>query len=499
MENHVTFCPQANRLLDRGVEGEIRTARYLYEKLNPKYVGAYRALVNYNFPRHGANTLEIDLLVITTFGVFLLEVKNWVGGIKAYDDTWLCNGERRENIFGAASFKAKNIHSYLRSNIRRLPFDPANISVTSLLVLVRGTQAFENLSSYDSQAVVGLDQQLVNALSSTDLLHRRTNSQRLGDQDIRFICDVLYRRHQTEKEEIVEHYRLLKKVRSADLFEEFDAQNTHVASQYVRLKCYHLHTLANKRVTEKTIAHFKRDLEVVNSLGYHPNIVQTRDFFPDPKYYDLYYEVTESIDGKRLDELMAQRSQKDRCFSLWEQITILEALCSALQHAHNHQNANGDTEPVYHRNISSNTIFLACDSTSGRSVIKLADFDFAKFGKHTINPMHLGPEYRNKVLIQKVFTAPEVVRNASDARAYSDIYALGILWYFLAQLPLYDPTAPFDPLTDADKIDVLSLPEQARDLLKRMVAYKPDQRPQHVGEVLEILKLLKAQHCHPQE
>src|SRR5438045_3708289 len=93
MENHVINCPQTNRILDRGVEGEIRTARYLYENLKAQLVGNYRVLVNYNFPRHGNNALEIDLLVITTFGIFLLEVKNWVGMIKAYDDAWFFNGE----------------------------------------------------------------------------------------------------------------------------------------------------------------------------------------------------------------------------------------------------------------------------------------------------------------------------------------------------------------------------------------------------------------------
>jgi serine/threonine protein kinase len=488
MESHVTFCPQASRLLDRGVEGEIRTARYLYENLKTQLVGNYRVLVNYNFPRHGTNTLEIDLLVVTTFGIFLLEVKNWVGAIKAYDDAWFFNGEKRENIFGGVSFKSKNVYSHLRnSTIRGLSFNnPGKISVTSLIVLIRGTQTFENLSGYGSQAVVGLDQRLIHALSSTDLLHWRERSQRLSDQDIHLVCDALFRRHQPETHEIVGDYCLLKKVRNADLFEEFEAQNIHVETQRVRLKCYHLHTLANERVTEKTIEHFKRDLEAVNALGYHPNIVWTTHFFPDPKYYDLYYEVTEPIDGQRLDEMMEQRHLKGRRFSFKEQLTILESLCKALQHAHSHK-----PSPVYHRNISFDTVFVTRNSRA-RTVIKLADFDFAKFGKHTINnPILLGPGYQKRALIDKVFTAPEVLEDASSARAYSDIYALGILWYFLAQLPVYDPTADFNPQTDADKIDHLQLPDEARALLKRMVAYEKEQRPQQIEEVVEVVKRLK--------
>jgi serine/threonine protein kinase len=171
---------------------------------------------------------------------------------------------------------------------------------------------------------------------------------------------------------------------------------------------------------------------------------------------------------------------------------MLEALCEALQHAHNYQNEEGKPEPVYHRNISLQTVFLVRDSRSGRNVIKLADFDFAKFGKHTINPIHLGPDYRDKIWPQTAFTAPEVLKDPSNARRYSDIYALGVLWYFLALLPHYDPTIQFNPLTDAGKIDILPLPGEAQTLLKHMLAYDKSQRPQHIEEVIEVIKFLSS-------
>src|SRR5947209_6049481 len=98
MADHVTFCPQANRILDRGLEAEWRTAGYLYENLKEWKVGNYRILVNYNLPLRGADSREIDLVVINQFGVFLLEVKSWLGTIEAYDDNWIVEGSiKRDN------------------------------------------------------------------------------------------------------------------------------------------------------------------------------------------------------------------------------------------------------------------------------------------------------------------------------------------------------------------------------------------------------------------
>jgi hypothetical protein len=482
MKDHITFCPQPNRLLDRGVEGEQRTASYLYDHLISQNPGDYRILVNYNFPQRGNNTLEIDLLVINTFGLFLLEVKNWVGTIKAYDDGWVYNnGENRENVFAINSNKSKVIHSYLsKSAIPTLSFKPRNISVTSLIVLARGTQKFQNMSHHDVQGVVGIDESLTHALTSTDLLHYGQRSPRLNNQDIKLIYNTLFHSHQSNNEEIVGDYRLLRKVRHSTLFEEFESQNIHVASQYVRLKAYRLNILANERVTERTITQFKRDLEVVNSLGYHPNIVWTIQFFPDPRYYGLYYEVTEPINGPRLDEYIAQRRSEQHAFSFAEQITILDALCQALQHAHNHT-----PTPIYHRNISTETVFITRNDRTQREVIKLADFDFAKFGVHTINPMRPGHP-----LVNTIFTAPEVLRNASDARAYSDIYALGILWLFLALVPHHTLPTTFTHQNTHEYVALLQLPDPARVLLQRMTTFESTQRPQTIEEVIAILQRL---------
>src|SRR5437588_473797 len=81
----VTFCVGADHYT-RGSQGEDATVQFLLDHLDPSVVGDCRILVNYNIPALGADLREIDVVVINRFGVFLLEVKNWLGNIEAHDD-----------------------------------------------------------------------------------------------------------------------------------------------------------------------------------------------------------------------------------------------------------------------------------------------------------------------------------------------------------------------------------------------------------------------------
>jgi serine/threonine protein kinase len=479
MADHVTFCPQANRIMDRGLEAEWRSAGYLYENLKDKEwkVGNYRILVNYNLPLRGADSREIDLVVINTFGVFLLEVKSWLGTIDAYDDNWIVQGTiKRDNAIESINSKARIFHGQMFGPQGRLSAFRDG-SVTGLVVLTERLSDFHNHSSSDSRAIVRLDQDLLHTISSTDLLFRGRRSKPLSDQDIEDIYDVIHGRHQAKRDELIENYRIIKKGRDGDLFEAYDAQNVNVANQRVRVKRYTLQRLTDLAQMAETVRQFKRSVEVVSVLGNQSShILNTINFFPDEKRPDVFFEITEMVNGQRLDEIMAKTR---RVLSLDEQLDYLEPLCEALQLAHNHKE-EGKKRPVYHRNVSPETIFVTQDK-----VVKLADFDFAKYGPDTITQP-------KKVLIEKPYTAPEVLEFASLATAASDIYSLGVLWYFLACLPVYDPDAQFPPEQAEEKIDRLKLVEEARSLMKKMVAEMPAYRPRRIEDVVSALKQLRA-------
>jgi len=160
-------------------------------------------------------------------------------------------------------------------------------------------------------------------------------------------------------------------------------------------------------------------------------------------------------------------------------------LCEALQHAHNHTE-DGRKRAVYHRNVSPETVFLTKDG------VKLADFDFAKYGDYTITSVpSKNPADQQQILPDKPFTPPEMLKVPPTATAASDIYSLGVLWYFLASLPTYKPNDIWRPEQAERMIDALNLPTEVRSLMKRMVDTFPSKRPKKIEDVASALKQLR--------
>jgi hypothetical protein len=478
LQHHVVFCVRdrgSYNLTDDGSQAELDTVQFLLDNLRTHIVSDYRLLVNYNIPMQGADSREVDIVLIDKFGVFLLEVKSWIGRIEAYDDYWIVDDQyKRENPLESINAKARILHSRIFSERGELS-ELRRVSVTGVVVLTEGVDRFVNHSARDSRAVVGLDDSLLQILTSTQLLHRGAGSRLMDSLDIRRVTEAIYAKHRARRDELVGNYRILKELSFGELFDAYEAQNVNVSTQHVRLKRYQLPRLSQPAMA-LAIHHFKRSVEALSALGSHTNILQTQNFFPDPERPDVFYEVTELVPGagRRLDEIMA-RARKP--FSLDEQLDYLEQLSLALAHAHNHKAADGRKSPVYHRNISPDTIFV-----TNEGVVKLADFDFAKYGPHTIT-------VPGQTLVDTPFVAPEVLENASFASAVSDIYALGVLWYYLASVQTHNPK--FSPRRADAQVDGMQLPEKARALLKKMTAQEPANRPQRVEEVLEGLRQLR--------
>jgi len=473
LQNHVIFCTGSNHnFINRSSEAEFNTVDFLVANLRAKDAGDYRILVNYNIPMSNLYSREIDVVVINKFGVFLLEVKGWLGNIEAFDDFWIIDGKyKRDNALEAIYSKARILHNRIfghRGELSHLH----NVSVTGLVVLTQVVNRFRNQSSSDLRAVVGLGNQLLQVLSSTQLLQKGRASKLLDNSDIQLISETIYRKHQVKEEELIRNYRILREISFGDLFDAFEAQLIDLPSRRVRLKRYQLLKL-NQPGRNVDIRHFSRSMEAVFSLGFHPNILISFDFFPDSERPDVFYEVTELVTGRRLDVIMAGTKKK---LSLEEQLDYMNPLCEALGHAHNHKEPNGRRSPVYHRNICPETVFVTNDN-----IVKLGDFDFAKIRAETIS-------VRGQPLIEKPYTALELLEDPSAATAASDIFALGVLWFFLASLPAQNPK--FDPKSAETQIDALQMPEDASGLMKRMVASVPVNRPQSIEDVLNELKRL---------
>lgn len=468
-DRHVTFCDY-NGFAVKGSQAELTSVQFLLDSLRVETVGDYRILVNYNLVEKGnGNSLEVDLVVIDRLGIFLLEIKDWHGRIDAYDNAWVCHGHRRKNPWKLIDSKARVFHSLLFESGG--PFAHlGQVSVSGLVVLTQGQQSFLSHGQDNTERILALNATLTRALSTSHLLHRGSKSRQLGDTEIQAIRDALYTRYEP-RETIVGEYRVVKDlVIKRDLCITFEAQNRHMPTQRVRLKRYQLPSL-DQATMEQSIRQFRRSIQAVIALGFHPHILTPLTFFADEVDHqqDVFYEITELPTGPGLDEMMKTRARQLRSLSFAQQLTFVRAIGLALQHAHNHRDEKGQPAPIFHRNICPETVFQMRDG-----VVKLGDFDFAKLDDETIS-------VPGQTLIAKPYTAPELLENSSLASPRSDIYALGVLWYGMASLPAQPKR--FDPA----EIETLDLPADARSLLRRMTAAKSAERPERIEIVLDAL------------
>lgn len=197
---------------------------------------------------------------------------------------------------------------------------------------------------------------------------------------------------------------------------------------------------------------FTREAQALARLN-HPNIVTIYDF---GEADGLYYLLMEFVDGMNLRQLLQTRKLAPE-----EALTIVPAICEALQYAHQ--------QGLVHRDIKPENILM---DTQGR--VKIADFGIAKL---------LGAEGRVESLTgdQQVvgtphYMAPEQVEKPGIVDHRADIYSLGVVFYEMLTGEL--PLGKFAPPSHMVKMDV-----RLDEVVLHALEKEPERRYQQAGQV----------------
>jgi hypothetical protein len=210
------------------------------------------------------------------------------------------------------------------------------------------------------------------------------------------------------------------------------------------------------------IERFTREARALARLN-HPGIVQVFDFgeatAPDVDGVTKKFPflLMEYVDGVNLRQALRAGN-----LTAAEALSIVPAICSALQYAHQ--------QGVLHRDIKPENILL---DTEGR--VKIADFGVAKLaglpetpgGTLTGTGVQLGTA---------AYMAPEQIERPQDVDHRADIYSLGVVFYELltGELPLGRFLAPSEKAGTDPRLDTIVF---------RTLEKERDRRFQSAGEV----------------
>lgn len=241
--------------------------------------------------------------------------------------------------------------------------------------------------------------------------------------------------------------------------------------RHVALKVMHPH-LAEGAEGAAFVARFRREARAAARLT-HPGLVGVFDQGLDG---ETSYLTMEYVDGTNLRRRIADPDG----MTVAETLTVLEAVLDALASAHR--------AGLVHRDVKPENVLLAAD---GR--VKVADFGLARAVTEVTSTT------TGTVLGTVAYLSPELVAHGvSDAR--TDVYAAGIL--------LYEMLTGRQPFTGATAVQVAYqhvnsdvpppsdlvewLPMEVDELVAALAARDPQDRPEHAGAALALLRRTRA-------
>ena len=240
--------------------------------------------------------------------------------------------------------------------------------------------------------------------------------------------------------------------------------------------------LPKERVEDATyLPRFQREGRAAAALD-HRNIVRTYDVDNEGK---VHYLVMEYVEGR---DLLA-RVREDGPLDYPQAADYIRQAAEGLAHAHQ--------AGLIHRDVKPGNLLV-----DRRGVVKLLDLGLARFTGEEYASLTLAHD--ENVLGTADYLAPEQAIDSHGVDARADIYSLGCSLYYVLtghppfsegtlpqRLMMHQQEAP--PSIYEDRPDA---PDDLVEICLRMMAKKPDDRPQSASEVAQLLADWLTAHGH---
>ncbi len=358
---------------------------------------------------------EIDLLLLSRQGLFLVEIKSHPGALTGDVVDWTFDdGGRRRNIdcpYAGANSKAR----VLASLLDRFPWPAGQIRpyVTAAIFLSKVT---------DVRLEGGRPPWL---LLPTDVGAKIVNG--TDGRDARNVVNrpvmktLLQAAHRiglrpSTMARMVAGYQLGALVDDGEGYQEHLARNAAVDRDHARIRSYLVPaaTSGDRRALLYRAA--RREAQTLAQLGQHPGILAYRSFVEDaPLGPAVLFEAFEN--AVALDAFV--RHHTDLTFD--ERLGILQRIVEAVAHCHR--------SGVVHRNLSSASVLVRREA-DGRIQVRIHRFQTASWIDHSsIGTRHV---HELAQAVDRLYQAPEVLADPDKATCESDAFSIGCLaWLIL--------------------------------------------------------------------
>lgn len=274
-------------------------------------------------------------------------------------------------------------------------------------------------------------------------------------------------------EVIIDRYKIVRQLGQGGFGRTYLAEDMQQSDRKCVLKEFAPQVEEDKDL-QKAKELFEREASVLKQLQ-HPQIPRLHfSLQVQLRNKDFFFLVQDYIEGENYQDLLEKRLDEGRCFTESEVFDLLTQILPVLSYIH--------SKDVVHRDISPDNLILR--TTDHLPVL-------IDFGGVKQLPASQGFWYTklpaNRTLLGKKGYAPEEQLRQGKAFHSSDLYSLGVT--ALVLLAGEEPQKLYDSYQGrwrwGEKIKVSANFEA---VLKKMVAYKPNDRYQNAQEILKDLQ-----------
>ena len=408
-------------------------------------------LIFHNFEmRQGEEVFEIDIAILASHAVYLVDVKGTRGNIDVYGSKWYPEGRQK---FHSPLAKLRN-HAKVMSSL----LADSNKGITKLrkvhvqaVVLLTA----DNAQLYDSAGIDSPD-----VTDYKGCLKYFADKSRIPDHRL---SDI--RKHQSQIAKAIQgkakpisappvfgSWQVEEKLGGNDRYIEYRAKHNLLGTKagQVRLRVYRADPYLDETARKEEFKKISNAFVAVQHMSAHANVLAVRDLVQSEDGNEVTL-VTDDISGQVL-RLHLQKAS----FALTtdQKYQVIKGVLSALDHAHRHQ--------VIHRNLTPDAILVIKGG-----VARVTDFDFARVGKQRSASETIAHQITEE--LDPAYRAPELVisgqkSDPKEASIASDLFSAGLVFYELLTGEL--PYENIDQMMEADGKFPIKPSEHKPDLPK---------------------------------
>lgn len=416
-------------------------------------------LHNFDLRLRGNRKYEIDLLVVTEYAVTLIDVKGTRGRIEVMGGRWY---PAHREPFRSPVEKLRGHARALKGNLEATGIT-GRVFVDSLVVMpFSDVRLIDRSTGPDADAqhvVVGLGD-LVPTLNRPDRV-RPSFLRDISPYTNKIVTEIAGIAERRTGPLRFGHWEVVESLGETDEVTEYRARNVDApGASAVLLRVYHAdpYQPADLRAAERIA--LANAYSMLLRLPSDPCVVACRDFFPNEDE-SQYVLVLEDV---RAGALLPHLTDPQLALSMDAKLRVIKDMLHGLAHAHANR--------VLHRALSPTTVLV----TPGGGGM-LTGFDYAR----PEDPRSNSVIARLTEVLDPAYLAPECQNRPEQMSRASDLYAAGVVAFqlltgelpFASSVDQYERASalPLGPMT------AIGLPQQLIDLLQRMCAQAPQQRP----------------------